>query len=258
LTEVRPIRPHEADDFLELLCRVFGLELERARSIFFTEPMFDLRRKWALFEGPAMLSILTTVPLEFGWGRGLGIAGVATREDRRREGLASLLLDRVLADGRGHGEVAAYLFANQPGVYALNGFEVVDRVVRGPIVRSPELSVPESLAFEEIQARYAEWALADPGRLRRDERRWRYWQWNLRVCTPLADGYVCTEGGTVREAVISEGVREPWVLPPGSEWVGLESMTDALGVPLVSRSSDLLLMAKGAPSRPQMFMTDQF
>jgi GNAT superfamily N-acetyltransferase len=258
LTEIRPIRPHEAEEFLELLCNVFGLEIDRARSLFFTEPMFDLRRKWGLFEGPEMLSILTTVPLTFGWGQGIGIAGVATREDRRREGLASRLLDRVTQESCRGGEIAAYLFAKQPGVYAANGFEVVDRVIRGEIVRSAELTVPEPWDFEDVHRRYSEWAAADPARLQRDERRWRYWQWNLRVCTNIGDGYVCTEGGVIREAVSSIPLPEPWMLPPVTEWVGLESMTEALQVPLVSRSSDLLLMAKSAPSAPQMFMTDQF
>jgi hypothetical protein len=45
---------------------------------------------------------------------------------------------------------------------------------------------------------------------------------------------------------------------PGSRWTGLRSMTKALQVPVSKTQHELLLMGRGFPSIPQMFMTDQF
>ena len=96
MIEIRPIHRQEADTFLELLCKVFALDLARAKHVFFKEPMFDLERKWALFEDGKMLSILTTTPLQFGFGKAFGIAGVATEESARGRGLGGQILGRVL------------------------------------------------------------------------------------------------------------------------------------------------------------------
>ena len=87
MTEIRPVRPDEAEAFLELLCDVFSLDLNRAYDVFFSEPLFDLDRKWALFEGREMVSILTTTPLIFGWGR--AAMAVASAAGRRWEGSSS-------------------------------------------------------------------------------------------------------------------------------------------------------------------------
>ena len=76
MTEIRPIRLDETDTFLQILCDVFGLDFFRAQGLFKEEPLFDLSRKWALFEGDEMVSILTTTPLIFGWGREIGRAHV--------------------------------------------------------------------------------------------------------------------------------------------------------------------------------------
>ena len=45
---------------------------------------------------------------------------------------------------------------------------------------------------------------------------------------------------------------------PGSHWVGLESLTLEIGVPVQSQRHNLFVMAFGFDQKPQMFMTDQF
>src|SRR5262249_53090429 len=149
-----------------------------AHRIFFSEPLFDLNRKWALFDGNEMVSILTNVPLEFGWGKAIGIAGVATAKDKQNKGYAGQLLEGVLRAAEADGETGALLFARDPTLYRKLGFEVADTVVRGPIDVAPEKGPFEILEYQDVQAQYDHWALQDPNRLRRDDRRWGYWRWN--------------------------------------------------------------------------------
>lgn len=257
MKEIRPITQSEAEEFLNLLCNVFDLDYARAHSIFFAEPLFDLRRKWALFDATRIVSILTTVPLEFGWGRAIGIAGVATARDRQGQGLARSLLDRVLIESEKVGEGAAMLFARDTRLYERTGFRVLDDVVRGPILGRREEEVPIGLDYEAVRQTYDDWANADANRLRRDELRWKYWRWNLRVCTPFHDGYLCFEAGVVRELVISTPASE-WILPPETEWLGLGRLATKMGIQLASPTLELHLMGYRVPSPPEMFMTDQF
>jgi GNAT superfamily N-acetyltransferase len=257
MTDIRTIRESEGEAFLQLLCDVFELDFNRAYDIFFTEPMFDLDRKWALFEGPQMVSILTTTPLEFGWGRAIGIAGVATRKDRQGEGHASRLLQRVLRESKRRGEGPALLFAKELALYERNGFESLDRVVRAPLRAVAEDEFAEPMLFEEVQRTYDAWAAAHPDRLRRDERRWNYWKWHYRVCSPFRDGYVCHEPGVLREAVYS--VEDGFLpVPHGTDWFGTTLMADHLGLTFETATVELYLMGKDIPGVPQMFMTDQF
>jgi GNAT superfamily N-acetyltransferase len=258
LTEIRSIRESEADCFLELLCSVFNLDPVRARSVFFTEPLFDLRRKWALFKGGEMVSVLTTTPLEFGWGRAFGIAGVATRFERRGEGLASQLLGWVFDACSAAGEGAGLLFAKDRSLYERNGFRVLDEEIRGPVVLVPEEILPPILETDDVRSQYDAWAQVHPDRLRRDETRWRYWSWHYRVCNPFMDGYLCAEPGVIREAIY--GTRVPGLpLSYGTEWFGTRTMTELLRVPLAGEAKgELFLMGRNVPSTPQMFMTDQF
>lgn len=257
MNEIRPIREPEAESFLRLLCDVFSLDITRARGIFFNEPLFDLNRKWALFEGGEPVSILTTVPLEFGWGTALGIAGVATREDVRRRGLARQLVERVLEDAEGQGVRAAYLFARDPRVYTSIGFEVLDEAVYAPLQGRPEFILPKTLSFDEAREVYRVWSEGNPNRLRRDDRRWSYWKWNLRVCTSHTSGYLCLEGSVVRECVPG-GAAGAWPVPTGSEWFGLRSMAAEVGAPISSPRHELYFMGWRSPGMPQMFLTDQF
>lgn len=255
--DIRPVATSEADTFLALLCDVFDLNVARARTIFFSEPLFDLQRKWALFEGGRMVSILTTVPLEFGWGRAVGIAGVGTIAAERGRGLATKLLDEVVRCGESNGEGPAMLFAHEESLYARSGFRTIDRVVQGPIRADSERAIPPGLEFARIQTIYDDWASRDTDRLRRDRVRWNYWKWTLRVCSAVQDGYACFEGGMLREAVLTSAP-EAWALPPETQWLGLASVAENLGLEVINPKPELLLMARDVPGRPQLFMTDQF
>jgi predicted acetyltransferase len=258
MVEIRPITTNEGERFLRLLCSVFHLDYKRAESIFFTEPLFDLDRKWALFEAGRMTSILTTVPLRFGWGDAIGIAGVATEPDRQGQGLAAQLLIEVLRQSKHANEGAAFLFAKDPRVYERVGFKTVDSVIRGVVRDDRPHERHRPLALEEVQVVYDEWSERDPGRLRRDAKRWRYWKWNLRVCTEVEGGYACVEGTTVRELVADPCPADGWGLGPNVEWLGLQTMAAKVQLELISPQFELHLMAFGAPAVPQMFLTDQF
>jgi hypothetical protein len=258
LTEIRSIREGEAETFLDLLCTVFNLDYHRARGIFFTEPLFDLRRKWALFERGEMVSILTTSPLIFGWGQAFGVAGVATRFERRGEGHASRLLGRVFEESRAIGETAGLLFAREKGLYARNGYLELDRVIRAPLSVAGEPIEPESMEHHQVRVVYDAWAEADPARLRRNDARWRYWNWHFRICTPFQQGYICAEPGILREAVYATAVGTV-PLAPRTEWFGTRSMAKEMKLSFAAPATDdLHLMGRNFPGVPKLFMTDQF
>lgn len=254
--EARPIHVPEIEAFLRLLCDSFDLDYSRAREIFLSEPSFDLDRKWALFVEGEIMSILTTTPLWFGSARTIGIAGVATRRDQRGQGYARQLLEACLAAADRAGEGAAILFARDASLYDQVGFTIVDQVVGGPIQGrgSPDEGVVVPKA--EVRRLYGEWSGQD-GWLRRDDLRWRVWDWPMRICEPALGGYVCYEGTTVREALLPAGL-DSWPVPPGTEWAGLASVTRELGVPAEVGPLDLSLMVRGLARPPRMFMTDQF
>lgn len=240
-----------------LLCKVFELDPSRARHVFFKEPMFDLARKWALFYDGQMVSILTTTPLKFGWGSAYGVAGVATDPAFRGQGLAQQLIEKVIENGARSGERGCILFAHQETVYKRAGFETVDNVVKGSVRAIDSVEVPDVMRFSEVKARYDAWSREDSSRLIRDDRRWKYWKWILRTCEIAPGGYVCVEPSLCREAIVEQGLSE-WPVMAGTTWLGLESLTAAIGVPLESKQHDLFVMARGMARPPQMFMTDQF
>lgn len=253
--EIRPIEHHESEEFLHLLCDVFELDMQRASAVFYTEPFFDLQRKWALLEGGVIRSILTTTPLLFGWGTAYGIAGVATDRRHRRRGLAATLLREVMnrADP-GHRPL---LFAADPRLYQGLGFVAIDEVVRGELRFPARLESREPLPTERVQEFYDRWASDSPDRLVRDELRWRTWGWSMRCCEPFASGYLCQEVSVVREAIVPEP--QPYFpVPPGTDWVGLRSLTHELLIPVGTLHTEMFLMGIGWPRPPQMFMTDQF
>lgn len=253
----RPIDDSETEEFLSLLCTAFGLEISHARSVFYTDPSYDLARKWALFDGGRIMSILTTSPLEFGWGKAMGIAGVATSPEATRRGLATRLLEAVLEAGEMQGESAAMLFAHREAVYHRTGFRRVEDVLRGEIKVCDFELADAPLSREEVAAHYAAWSQGSPARLRRTENRWNAWNWSFKACEPMGDGYVCIEPLLCREAVVPQALPE-WPLAPGTEWVGLTAMTRSLDVPLKNARRDLMVMTRNFPAAPEMFMTDQF
>ena len=257
MTEIRSITLGETDTFLKILCDVFDLDFERAQGLFKEEPLFDLDRKWALFEGGEMVSILTTTPLTFGWGKAVGIAGVATKISRQQEGHARKLLSKVLTESERAGEGPALLFAADTRLYEAVGFEGIDRVVRGPIVSLPLEIDLDPITISELQLKYEIWASNHPDRLRRDAQRWSYWKWQFRESFVHKSGYMCLENGQMREALLAVPEKKLPV-PMGTEWFGLSSMTDLLEIPLGSVSIPMYLMGYNFPGVPQLFMTDQF
>jgi predicted acetyltransferase len=257
LTEIRPIRREEANDFLHLLCEAFDLDFERAKGVFFSEPMFDLDRKWAYFRDRKMQSILTTVPLRFGWGRAIGIAGVATRLASRGQGMGGELLKEVLRAAKAKEEGAALLFAKDRTLYERIGFRLLDEVVKAPLRTSFGGSLEAVMPIEEVMAVYARWASENPNRLHRDEQRWTYWKWNMRFCCPFSNGYLCLEGATLRECIV-DAEAYSWPLHDGTDWVGLRSVAQECHAPIEGGAVELYLMGVGFEETPQMFMTDQF
>ena len=245
---IRQIRENEGQAYLEALCRHFGLSAERSARAFFGDPLYDLKKRWAVFEDDAIVATASTTPVRFGWGEAIGIAGVSTRVDRRGQGLAGALLERILAEEG----LPAMLLARREDLYRRYGFEVCDRVVRAPL-RYSGLGL-KLLAPEVVESSYTAWSAEDPARLVRDGRRWEYWYWHGRFCEAFGDGYVCREGGLVREAIGSAPV-VPAHAP--LDWLGLSSLLP--GLPLAGPPRDeLLLMARASPLSPVLFMTDQF
>ena len=250
-------RQHECDAFLSIICDVFQLDFQRAQPLFQQEPLFDLDRKWALFEAGEMVSVLTTTPLLFGWGKAVGIAGVATQPNRQREGHARKLIEKVLVESEKRGEGPSLLFAADTRLYDSLGFEGIDRVVRGPITALPlEIDLPQ-LSFDEVRGYYDSWSQDHPDRLRRDGTRWKYWSWQFRESRGYKDGYFCLENGQMRE-IITLARDKKLPVPLATEWFGLASMTDQFEIPLGTISVPMYLMGHKFPGIPQLFLTDQF
>ncbi len=256
MIEIRPIREAEAEAFLRTLCEAFELDFDRASTLFFREPFFDLSRKWALFDSGRIVTLLTTTPLIFGWGRAIGIAGVATIASRQREGLAGQLIERVCREAERAGEGAVLLFAADTRLYQAQGFEALDRVIRADIARHKGVESRE-LTKVEVRSVYDGWSEQHPDRLRRDAQRWEYWGWQYRLAHSYQDGYLCFETDVLREAVFSTP-RTTLPLPDLTQWYGTSLVTDVLDLPVDNIKVEMYLMGRNVPGVPQMFMTDQF
>ncbi len=264
MIEIRPLRPgsderaeRERDDFLRVLCGAFDLDFDLAKPLFTADPMYDDGRNWALFEAGRVVSCLTARPLEFGWGRAIGIAGVATRSEARGEGFARRLIERVLREAERAGEGPALLFAQDTRLYDALGFEPLDRVARFSIRPSGAMPPLEEPAHEAVRTRYDAWASRSPERLRRDERRWSYWRWKYRQLYAAGEGYYCIENEHLREVLAPDPERG---LPvrPGTEALFLTYVVDKLDLPFEPLAVELYLMGRGVPGLVQMFLTDQF
>ncbi|MBX3096150.1 MAG: GNAT family N-acetyltransferase [Fimbriimonadaceae bacterium] len=257
MIEIRPIKSDEASAFLSILVECFGLDPARAKQAFHSDPLFDINRKWALFDGGDIRSILTVTPLLFGWGRAIGIAGVATLPAHRGLRYGERLLQEVLRSAERAFEAPSLLFAHRPELYERVGFHVMDEVVSAEIAASENTSINHPMPLPEIKAIYSKWSEAHPERLQRDEARWRYWNWFHRPCERWGDGYVCLEHQLCREVVLVPG-GPSWPVGRNTKWLGLGHMADQLQVPIGHRAHEMYLMGRGFPGRPQMFLTDQF
>ncbi len=255
----RPITRTEADQFLEILCTVFELSVQRASPVFFNEPSFDVNRKWACFENGTMKSILTSTPLIFGSSdqkRAMGIAGVATLPEAQGKGFAGMLVKSILEYGRNNNEPRALLFAKNPSLYTQLGFEVLDEIVEGPIECDGEDELQDDLDFDSVHKIYDEFSAQDDSWLHRDDLRWAVWKWSVRCCQPTPSGYICHEGMTIREAIFPNP--GGWPISRGTNWMGLKSVTEAIQVPTTPKPTGSSLMGIGFDFAPQMFLTDQF
>ncbi|MEO7454593.1 MAG: GNAT family N-acetyltransferase [Fimbriimonadales bacterium] len=254
MTEIRTIRQDECEQYLSVLCDAFALDQGRARTAFFGEPYFALDRKWALFDGPQIKSILSVVPVEFGDGKGIGIAGVATVDEVRQKGLATDLLLFVVKHYSDNNAPKALLFARDSALYERAGFSELDKVYVQPLALGRP-SQPSNLDKEAVMRFYTDWSAADSRRLRRDEARWAYWSWTFRSPIALNGGYFCYESGRLREMLPTYS-RLPVAEP--TDFYGTGAIAKEIGVELNNPTVDLLLMGKGFDYVPQMFMTDQF
>lgn len=254
MTDIRNIGEHECEEYLSVLCESFGLDLARARTAFFGEPYFSLDRKWALFNKRRIVSILTVVPIEFGDGHGIGIAGVATLEDERGEGLATALLNHVVGHYETAGAKKALLFARADSLYRRSGFDVLDRVYSQPLPPG-RVARPNQLLYDDVRAAYDRWAAEDHRRLRRDDERWKYWAWTFKTALAIDGGYFCYESNRVRE-ILPRFTRLP--IAEHVDFYGTGELAQDLGIEITDTGSDLLLMGRGFDYVPRMFMTDQF
>lgn len=233
------------------------LDISRARPVFYDPVLFEPNRKWAVFEDGRMCSILTTTGLTFGWGRCIGIAGVATHPEKQGRGFAQRLMETVLDVAAKDGEGRAMLFAHQQTLYKRLGFVLNDDVIRAKIQARGAPKECDQLAIDVIHEQYKKWSDLDENRLVRTPDRWRYWGLSCRACEPFLGGYACLELGMIREAVTWE-TDSKWPVHMSTEWYGLRSVARDCGVPIKRPSVELLFMTRGITGQPQMFMTDQF
>jgi len=254
MTEIRTINEGECNEYLRVLCDAFELDFDRARTAFFSEPYYSLDRKWALLRKQSIVSILTVVPLEFGDGKGIGIAGVATVGAKREHGYATDLLNHVCDYYSMEGAAKSLLFARSESLYLKAGFEELDKVYLQPLPPG-RASQPRQLDKEYVRGLYDNWAKQDDRRLRRDDDRWKYWSWTFKTPVALGDGYFCYESNRIREMLpaidrlpISELV----------DFYGTGETAKDLGIDITDAPFDLLLMGRGFDYVPRMFMTDQF
>lgn len=254
MVEIRTIRENECDDYLRVLCDAFELDLGRARTAFFGEPYFSLDRKWALLRNQKIVSILTVVPLVFGDGNGIGIAGVATVVDKRGYGHGTALLNRVCDYYADQGAAKALLFARSDSLYSKAGFSELDRVYLQPLPPG-RASQPRQLEKDAVRGIYDRWASEDVRWLRRDDDRWKYWSWTFKTPVALGDGYFCYESNRIREMLPALG-RLP--ISELVDFYGTGETAKDLGIKLSNATTDLLFMGRGFDYVPRMFMTDQF
>ena len=254
MSEIRTISECECEDYLAVLCTAFDLDATRARSAFFSEPYFDLKRKWVYFLDGRIISILTVVPISFGDGDGIGIAGVATVDEYRDRGIAKELLEFVFRHYDELGMGRALLFAKNAALYERAGFVELDRVFIQPLPPGRS-SQPRQLDTEEVRVVYDQWASEDTRRMRRDDDRWKYWTWTFKTPLEIDGGYFCYESSRIRE-LLPKFHR----LPTADlvDYYGTGELAKDLGIEIDSATVDLLLMGRGFDYIPRLFMTDQF
>lgn len=203
--EIRAPRPDELEDMLELMCRAFDLDVDQARDIFYSDPLFDLLERRVLVEGKKLVSCLTIVPGVFVLGGAriplAGIAGVATDEAFRRKGYAAALLRDTILLLHQKKVPLAMLFPFSARYYRKFGWEIasVEWWCDLPAMLLPPFQESQVVrAYREGDLPYLQ-RLHDihlsnsSGSFERDPLRW-YWILRQRYQTVLADFQGSVEG----------------------------------------------------------------
>ncbi len=129
--DISSVRKDELEDMLRVLCTAFQMPFESALPIFLADTNSLLDNKRVLRQDGKIVSCLTIIPAECNVRgvslRTAGIAGVATRPDKRAQGYASQLLRNTLAYCRDQGYERAGLFPSKADFYRKNGFATVSR-----------------------------------------------------------------------------------------------------------------------------------
>ena len=202
--ETGELRTGEIEAFLQVMCVAFGMDLEAARPIFYSDPYFELYNRYAVRLDGKIVSCLTVVDRECWIGdatiRVAGIAGVATLPDYRRRGFARRLLTETLNVLDSRGLHIAALFPADASYYRSLGWEPASK----PYISETALDALGGHAGREyVRAveeadipRIAEiYDRATRGRAmhcRRDSRRWDY------LLTFLPRGCVaCAQDGSI-------------------------------------------------------------
>lgn len=124
--QIRAATIGETEQFLEIFSAAFRLDRDAARPLFYRDPFFDLKLKRVCLVDGVIVSCLTVVPCRLRVGTGVvpmaGIAGVATRPDRRRRGYAGKLLEDTIRQSPDLGFPISGLFPADPDYYARFGW----------------------------------------------------------------------------------------------------------------------------------------
>lgn len=211
---IRAARPEDAEAALETLCAAFDLNVDAARPIFYADPYYDLSHKRVLtLPNAGIVSCLTIVPVMLRVGgipvQTAGIAGVATRPEWQRQGLAAALLEATLpALDTELGYALSLLHPRDAPFYRRFGWEFTTRTLRWTAAPAA-LSLPAAASvrpvldadWPAIHHLHAELTRSETAACVRDERRWLLVQMPI----PGREAYVCdNERGSVEGYLICE------------------------------------------------------
>ncbi len=127
--EVRVPLEYELDQMLQVMCDAFDLPFDAAKTVFYTDPCFDITHKRVLLAEGRIVSCLTLVPARMRIGADalpiVGVAGVATSPELQGQGLASHLLKQTMESLQDGPYAAAILVTSSPSLYKRLGWTVV-------------------------------------------------------------------------------------------------------------------------------------
>ncbi|HLJ55308.1 MAG TPA: GNAT family N-acetyltransferase [Chthonomonadaceae bacterium] len=204
--EIGPVLPGETDSFLALMCDAFGMEFAAAKPVFDSDPYFDCENKRVLRIGGAIAACLTIVDRTCWIGdarvRVAGIAGVATRPELRRRGIAAMLLTETIGTLAKRGFHLSALFPVVRDYYRRFGWETAGEGYRSHafaadteadtantiVRRASEADIPA------LSALYDVYAAGRAMHCVRDHMMWQY------LLTYVPHVYVAVDGTAARNA----------------------------------------------------------